>query len=81
MVGGVECGGYGGCAMWECPVVTPTFGMLVTECPLSHVTQPHYTLARAVQEITAILGVELSSSDDLSQVLHVGRLDVNNVYS
>lgn len=69
------------CTVWWSAVQTMprTFGMLVAECPLPHVTQPHHPFACAIQEITAVSGVELSGSDDLGEVLHVGRLDVNNV--
>ena len=73
----MECAAEECCAHHAC--VCRTFGVLVAECPLSHIAQPHHSLACAVQEVTAVSGVELSRSDDFSQVLHVGRLDVNNV--
>ena len=75
-----RCGLAWSVLWWNAVQTTPhTFGMLVAECPLPHVTQPHHPLACAVQEITAVSGVELSGSDDLGEVLHVGGLDVNDV--
>lgn len=53
--------------------------MPVTECRHPHVTQTDEALARAVHEIVAIRWMELRGSDDLRQLLHIGRLYVHNV--
>lgn len=53
--------------------------MSVTECLLSHVTQSDGTLAAAVHKLVAVYRVKDRRCNDLRQLLHVGRLDVNNV--
>ena len=53
--------------------------MLVTKGSLSHVGQFDGTLGAGVHEPVAAQGVELGSRYHLSQLLHVGRLDVDNV--
>ena len=55
--------------------------MLVTERLLPHVAEPDGALAAAVDELVAVDGVELGRRDDLCQLLHVGRLDVHNVWT
>lgn len=57
-----------------------TLGMLVTECLLSHVTQSNDTLAAAVSEDVTVSGVKLCCCDHLIQLLHVGWLQVYNVW-
>ena len=46
---------------------------------LSHVTESYCPFAGTVDEEIALLGMELRSSDDLRELLHVGRLDVHDV--
>ena len=46
---------------------------------LSHVTESYCPFAGTVDEEIALLGMELRSSDDLCELLHVGRLDVHDV--
>lgn len=57
-----------------------TFAVLVTECSLSHVTESYWALAAAVGEGVTLLGMKLRWGDHLRQLLHVGRLDVHNVW-
>ena len=57
-----------------------TLGVLVAERRRPHVTQADAALAAAVHQRVAVVGVELSRRDDLRQVLHVGRLDVHDVW-
>lgn len=57
----------------------PTLCVLVAERTLSHVGELDCALATGVHEPVAALGVKLGGGDDLRQLLHVGRLDVDNV--
>lgn len=57
-----------------------TFGVLVTQGGRTHVTEAQGALAAAVDEEVAVVGVELGRRDHLREVLHVGRLDVHNVW-
>ena len=57
-----------------------TLCVVVAQSLLSHVAQPDGTLATAVDELVAADRMELRRSDDLRQLLHVGRLDVHNVW-
>lgn len=54
--------------------------MFVTERRLSHVAQAYGALAAAVGKGVTLLRVELGRGDHLRQLLHVGRLDVHNVW-
>ena len=54
--------------------------MLVTECLLPHVTEANGALAATVYEHVAAGRVELRGCDHLRQFLHVGRLDIHNVW-
>ncbi len=53
--------------------------MSITEGCLPHVAQPYGALAGGVHEQVALPRVKLGGRDDLRQLLHVGRLDVDNV--
>ena len=53
--------------------------MIITESRLAHVAQPYGSFAWWVDEEITFFRMELAGSDDLSQLLHVGRLDVNDV--
>ena len=56
-----------------------TFGMIITECSLSHIAQTYCSFAGWVNEVVAFFRVELTGSDDFGQLLHVGRFDVDNI--
>lgn len=56
-----------------------TFGVFVTECGGSHVTQTQGALAAAVHEQVAVMRVELSRCDHLGQILHIGWFDVHDI--
>ena len=56
-----------------------TLGVLVAQRTLPHVRQFDGTLRAGIHEPVAALRVELSSCDHLCELLHVGRLDVDNV--
>ena len=53
--------------------------MLVAQGAFPHVGQLDGSLAASVHEPVAALRVELCRGNDLGQLLHVGRLDVDNV--
>lgn len=53
--------------------------MCVTKSSLTHVSQLDGSLAAGIHEPIAAEWVEFCGSNDLSQLLHVGRLDINNV--
>ena len=53
--------------------------MLVAKSTLTHICQLDRALRTCVHEPIAALGVELCSCNDLSQFLHVGRLDIDNI--
>ena len=57
-----------------------TFGMLVAQCLFSHVTQSDGPFAAGINELIAVDRVELGSSDDFRQFLHVGWFDVHDVW-
>lgn len=57
-----------------------TFGVSVTQGRCPHVTQPDCPFAAAVHEGVAVMGVELSRRDHLRELLHVGRLNVDNIW-
>lgn len=46
----------------------------------AHVTQPDGPLAAAVHKHVALVGVELRRGDHLRQLLHVGGLNVHDVW-
>lgn len=54
--------------------------MAVTEGGGAHVAQPDGAFAAAVDKSVAVVWVELSGSDHLCQLLHVGWLDVHDVW-
>ena len=53
--------------------------MLVTERLWSHIAQSYRALATAIDEGIALARVELGSRDHLRQLLHVRRLDVDDI--
>lgn len=53
--------------------------MLVAKGTFAHISELDCALGAGVHEPIAAHGVKFSSSDDLSELLHVGRLDVHNV--
>lgn len=53
--------------------------MLVAQRTLAHIRELDGALRARVHEPVAAEGVELGGSDDLSQLLHVGGFDVDNV--
>ena len=57
-----------------------TLGVPVTERRRPHVAQPDGPLAAAVHEGVAVVGVELGRRDHLRELLHVGRLDVHDIW-
>ena len=63
-----------------CTLLVLTFAVFVAERSLSHVTQAYWALAAAVGEGVTMLGMKLRWGDHLRQLLHVGRLDVHNVW-
>lgn len=57
-----------------------TFGVPVTQGRRPHVTQPDCPFAAAVHEGVAVMGVELGRCDHLCELLHVGWLDVDDIW-
>lgn len=57
-----------------------TFAVFVAQRGLSHVTQTYRALAAAVGKGVTLLGMKLCWGDHLRQLLHVGWLDVHNVW-
>lgn len=57
-----------------------TFGVFVTQRRFPHVTEAQGAFAAAVDKQVAVVGVELCRCDHLRQILHVGRLDVHDVW-
>lgn len=57
-----------------------TFGVSVTQRRLPHVTEAQGAFAATIDKQVAVVGVELGRCDHLRQVLHVGRLDVHDVW-
>lgn len=60
--------------------VQRTFGVFVTQRRFPHVAEAQGAFAATVDKQVAVVGVELGSCDHLRQVLHVGRLDVHDVW-
>lgn len=54
--------------------------MPVTQGRRPHVAQPDCPFAAAVHEGVAVMGVELGRRDHLRELLHVGRLNVHDVW-
>lgn len=59
---------------------TLTFGVFVTQSWTPHVTQTDGSFAAAVHEGVTLVRMELCCCDHLRQLLHVGWLDVNDVW-
>ena len=57
-----------------------TLGVPVTQRRRPHVTQPDCAFAAAVHEGVAVVGVELGRRDHLRELLHVGWLDVHDIW-
>ena len=53
--------------------------MLITQRALSHVCQLDGPFGACIHEPVAAHRVELGGGDNLSQLFHVGGLDINNV--
>lgn len=56
-----------------------TLGMLIAKGRFTHVAEFDGSFAATVHKEVAVDRVEFSRSDDLSQLLHIYRLDVHNV--
>lgn len=61
-------------------VVILTLGVPVTQRRCPHVTQPDCPLAAAVYKGVAVVGVELGCCDHFCELLHVGWLDVHDIW-
>lgn len=61
-------------------IIKLTLGVSVTQGLLPHVAQPDGALAAAVHKLVAVYRVEDGGRDHLRQLLHVGGLDVHNVW-
>lgn len=57
-----------------------TLGVLVAQGSCPHVTEPQGALAAAVDKEVAVVRMELGCCDHLREVLHVGWLDVYDVW-
>lgn len=57
-----------------------TFGVPVTQGRCPHVTQPDCPFAAAVHEGVAVMWVELGRRDHLRELLHVGWLNVHDIW-
>lgn len=57
-----------------------TLGVPITQGGCPHVTQPDCPLAAAVYKGVAVMGVELGCRDHLCELLHVGWLDVHDIW-
>ena len=57
-----------------------TLWVPVTECSRPHVTQTDGAFATAVHKYITLVWMALCSRDDFRQFLHVGRLDVYNIW-
>lgn len=55
--------------------------MLVAEGRLSHIAELDGAFAAAVHEQIAVDRMELGSGNDLSELFHIYRLNVHNVYN
>ena len=67
-------GGRGG---WSLPL---TLRMHVTQCFLPHVAHPDGAFAAAVHKLVAVDGMEDGGCDHLSQLLHVGGLNIHHIF-
>lgn len=63
---------------WRTTVLT--LWVPIAECRCSHVTQANGAFATAVHKYIALVWVALSSCDYFRQFLHVGGLDVYNIW-
>lgn len=54
--------------------------MPVTQGRRPHVAQPDRPFAAAVHEAVAVMRVELGRCDHLRELLHVGRLNVDDIW-
>lgn len=61
-------------------VPTLTLGVPVTQGRGPHVAQPDCPLAAAVYKGVAVVGVELGRRNHLCELLHVGWLDVHDIW-
>lgn len=61
-------------------VWTLTFGVLVTQSGCTHVAETQGALAAAVDKEVAVVGVKLRRCDHFREVLHIGWLDVHDVW-
>lgn len=61
-------------------VWTLTFGVLVTQSGCAHVAETQGALAAAVDKEVAVVGVKLRRRDHFREVLHIGWLDVHDVW-
>ena len=57
-----------------------TLCVSVAQCRVTHVRELDVAFRAAVHEEVAVYRVELGSSDDLGQLLHIRRLDVDDVF-
>lgn len=53
--------------------------MLVTQCTLTHVCQLNSSFGACIHEPITAYGMELGSSNDLRELFHVGRFDIDDV--
>lgn len=57
-----------------------TFGVFVTQRRLPHVAESQGAFAAAVHKKVTVVGVKLCRGDHLGQILHVGWLNVHDVW-
>lgn len=57
-----------------------TFRVFVTQCCFPHVAQAQGAFAATIDKQVTVVGVKLGRCDHLRQILHVGRLDVHDVW-
>lgn len=53
--------------------------MLVAQGTFSHISKLNSTLGAGIHEHVAAHGMEFGSSNDFSELFHVGWLDIDNV--
>ena len=53
--------------------------MLITQRRITHISKLNRSFAAAVHEYITRDWMEFGRRDDLDQLLHVGRFDINNV--
>lgn len=58
-----------------------TFGVFVAQRGLPHVAESQGAFAAAVHKKVTVVGVKLCRRDHLSQILHVGWLNVHDVWA